>query len=53
MRHMKTIDDLIEYLESQVNRFKDFDIDFIRMWSYEDALEKAEELKTNMEKNNE
>lgn len=50
---MNSIDDLIEYFESMVNRFKDIDVDSIRMWSYEDALEKAEELKENMEKNNE
>jgi len=49
---MNSIDDLIEYFKGEFNRWK-AKKDFLRMWSYEDALERAETLKENMEKANE
>jgi len=49
---MNSIDDLIEYFKGEFNRWK-AEKDFLRMWSYEDALERAKTLKENMEKANE
>ena len=54
MRHMKinSIDDLINFIKEELREAIEVDEDFIRAESYEYVLEAAEELKTNMEKNN-